>query len=165
MVEYHRGFYESPFGNPQVAFCKDLSRLWWLFSCLEIVKITYSIEYPETILKFAKFLLHTAPVLEKLVLREMKVRKETRSFLKKLASFPRLSKIAKIVFVEWFTMILIEYLKIGLLFSAGNRSNNLTLFCITCISAPVVLTFVLLEKLWFFLLIYMPVKANSPLLF
>ncbi|XP_078153437.1 F-box/FBD/LRR-repeat protein At1g13570-like isoform X2 [Carex rostrata] len=91
----------------------SLAQLFWelkgvesnIFSCLQIVKITYSIEYPETILKFAKFLLHTAPVLEKLVLREMKFRKETRSFLKKLASFPRVSKIVEIVFVERIPMM------------------------------------------------------------
>ena len=73
-----------------------------LFNCLEIVKIL-NFEYPASILNVAKFVFCAAPVLEKLVIREESYfddLKDSVAFLKKLASFPRLSKIAKIVFVE-----------------------------------------------------------------
>lgn len=72
-----------------------------LFNCLEIVNI-YSFVYPESVLKFAKFVLSTAPVLEKLVIskREIKSLPDGLEFLMELASFPRLSKMARINFVN-----------------------------------------------------------------
>ncbi|XP_078157025.1 F-box/FBD/LRR-repeat protein At1g13570-like isoform X2 [Carex rostrata] len=73
-----------------------------LFNCLEIVKIL-NFEYPASILNVAKFVFCAAPVLEKLVIREESYfddLKDSVAFLKQLASFPRLSKMAEIVFVE-----------------------------------------------------------------
>ena len=70
-----------------------------LFNCLEIVNI-YDFKYPEPFLEVAKFVMSTAPVLEKLNIRDMCVDDlmDGLEFLKELASFPRLSKMAQIVF-------------------------------------------------------------------
>ena len=73
-----------------------------LFNSLEIVEIA-DFQYPDSILKVAKFVLSTAPMLEKLIIRERSYfddLKDNVAFLKKLASFPRSSKMAEIVFVE-----------------------------------------------------------------
>ncbi|XP_078157422.1 F-box/FBD/LRR-repeat protein At1g13570-like [Carex rostrata] len=73
-----------------------------LFNCLEIVNI-YSFLYPKSILKFAKFVLSTAPMLEKLVISEKEIDSlpdaDGKELKNKLTSFPRLSKMAKIEFV------------------------------------------------------------------
>ncbi|XP_078164629.1 F-box/FBD/LRR-repeat protein At1g13570-like [Carex rostrata] len=77
-----------------------------LFNCLEIVNIIL-VEYCESTVEVAKFVLSTAPVLKKLVIREIKVIDDDDdddnimdgiTLLNKLASFPKLSKMAKIVF-------------------------------------------------------------------
>lgn len=71
-----------------------------LFNCLETVKIL-NFDYLESTLNVAKFFLSTAPVLEKLLIMEFNVvdSNDVRSFMKKLASFPMLSKMAKVDFV------------------------------------------------------------------
>ncbi|XP_078179348.1 F-box/FBD/LRR-repeat protein At1g13570-like [Carex rostrata] len=73
-----------------------------LFNCLELVHITCFFECPdESILNVAKFVLSTAPVLEKLVIQASNIDylNDGKAFMKKLSSFPRLSKMAKRDFV------------------------------------------------------------------
>lgn len=72
-----------------------------MFNRLEIVNIPYFVCF-ESILNVAKYVPSTAPVLEKLVTEERVVDylMYDMTFLKKMASFPRSSKMARINLVE-----------------------------------------------------------------